>query len=177
MKSLYTTLAMAALFSASLAAQTCKTESIEATQPNGHFLDNKDGTVTDIVNGLLWSKCSFGQTYQDGNCVGTPTNISSWQAALKIADENSTQFNVDGWRLPNIKELGILVERMCVKPAINLYAFPSTPSAAYWSNTPDAHNLTSLSNVEGLIVDFSDGSEFLTDVNTHRLIRFVKALN
>lgn len=177
MKSLYTTLAMAALVSTSISAQTCKTETIEATQPNSHFLDNKDGTVTDIVNGLLWSKCSYGQTYQDGSCVGTPTNISSWQAALKVGDGNSTQFGIDGWRLPNIKELGILVERMCVSPAINLSLFPSTPSAAYWSNTPYAHNLTSLNDEKGRIVDFTDGSEFLTDVNTHRLIRFVKALN
>ena len=177
MKSLYTTLAMAALVSTSISAQTCKTETIEATQPNSHFLDNKDGTVTDIVNGLLWSKCSYGQTYQDGSCVGTPTNISSWQAALKVADGNSIQFEIDGWRLPNIKQLSKLVERACVEPAINLTMFPSTPSAAYWSNTPDAHNLTSQESVKGLIVDFSNGSEFLTDVNTHRLIRFVKALN
>ena len=177
MKTLYTTLAMAALFSTGLAAQTCKTESIEATQPDSHFLDNKDGTVTDIVNGLLWSKCSYGQTYENSNCIGTPTNIESWQSALKIADENSRQYGQDGWHLPNIKQLAILVERSCVSPAINLALFPSTPSAAYWSNTLDAHNLTSQESVKGLIVDFSNGSEFLTDVNTHRLIRFVKALN
>lgn len=177
MKTFITTLTLAALFSTGLAAQTCKIDTITPTQPNSHLLDNKDGTVTDIVNGLMWSKCSFGQTYNDGNCIGTPTNIKTWQEALKIAAENSKQHGLTGWRLPNIKQLSILVERACVEPAINLTMFPSTPSAVFWTNTPDDKNLTALPGVEARIVDFSDGSEFLTDVNSHRLIRFVKDLN
>ncbi|ALU46111.1 Lcl C-terminal domain-containing protein [Pseudoalteromonas rubra] len=158
------------------AAQSCKPDQILPTQPEGQFLDNGDGTVTDIVNGLMWTKCSLGQTYVDGECQGTPTNYTTWQSALVAASRNQTYAQKGQWRLPNIKELGSLVERSCVAPAINLGTFPSTPSAAYWSNTFDADQVNQAAGIKGRIVDFTDGTEFLTDVSLHRLVRMVRDL-
>ncbi len=177
MKKLIISLCLTGLISGSALAQTCKFDSIAPSQPEGQFLDNNDGTVTDIVNGLVWTKCSIGQAYTDGLCKGTPFNVSSWQQALTTVRDNEEYLDSTGWRLPNIKELGSLVERACVAPSINLNMFPSTPSAAYWTNTFDAQNINPTQGVDGLIVDFSDGSEFLTDVTTHKLIRMVKDLN
>lgn len=177
MKKLTIGFCLAAAFSSGAMAQTCKPESIAPTQPAGQFLDNGDGTVTDIVNGLMWTKCSLGQIYKNGICTGTPTHVDTWQVALVTAEGWKQYANSTGWRLPNIKELGSLVERSCVAPAINLSVFPSTPSAAYWSNTFDSKNVNPTQGIEGRIVDFTDGTEFLTDVNRHRLIRLVRDLN
>ena len=164
------------VMSASAMAQTCKYDIIERTQPVGQYFDNKNGTVTDIVNGLIWTKCSVGENYNeaDNGCAGDSLNIKSWKEALSVANDNESYLGQDGWRLPNIKELNSLIERACVAPSISLSSFPSTQSAVYWSNTFDAKNINPIPGVDGLVIDFTNGTEFVTDVNRHRLIRLVK---
>ena len=176
MKKLNIITCLVCTLSASAYAQTCKVESITPSQITAGYLDNKDGTVTDIVNGRVWTKCSLGETYDTtlNTCSGTPANIETWSEALTLASNSSEMLNLSGWRLPNITELRTLVERSCVAPSINLSVFPSTPSAVYWSNTFDKENINPISGVNGLVVDFSDGTEFVTDVNRHRLIRLIR---
>lgn len=176
MKKLTLGLCLSAAFSSTAMAQVCKPESITPTHPEGQYLNNGDGTITDVVNGLMWSICSVGQTATGGTCSGVPTNYPTWQMALTAADANKSFAGYDNWRLPNIKELGDLVERSCVGPAINLTYFPSTPSAVYWSNTMDYRDVNAAVGLDGLIVDFTAGSEFLTDVNSHKMIRMVRPL-
>lgn len=159
------------LLATTLNAQICKFESITPSQIEGQYLDNRDGTITDIVNGLVWAKCSVGQTIVNGECEGDPEGISSWQQALVKAEELKTIGDYE-FRLPNLKELASLVERACFDPSINLEAFPSTPSAVYWTNTPD-HQVNH-DSIKGRIVDFRDGTEFLTEVNNERYIRLVR---
>ena len=164
--------------SSSILAQQCKLESIPSSNKEGQYLDNNDGTVTDIVNGLVWAKCTLGQTVSTtGDCEGSPSNeYSTWQLALNAA-ENNADINGEQFRLPNLKELSSLVERSCIAPAIDLKVFPSTPSAVYWTNTPDGQvNNAPGSVIEGRIIDFSDGTEYLTDVNRDRMIRLVRKL-
>jgi hypothetical protein len=60
------------------------------------FVDNKDGTVTDLATGLMWQKADSGRGMD-------------WQAALKYA-EDLTLAGHDDWRLPNAKELQSLVD-------------------------------------------------------------------
>ena len=160
-----------------LNAQTCKPESIKVSHPNGEFFDNKNGTITDIKNGILWTLCSDGQFYnEDENiCQGDPKHFDTWKEALIAGQQFGTFAGFNDWKLPNIKELSSLVERSCVSPAINLTYFPSTPSAVYWSNTFD-HLVNYTPGIEGRIVDFKDGTEFLDNVNSHRLIRYVRKL-
>lgn len=174
MKKLMISLSMIALINTPVLAQTCKPESIKPSNPTGQFLDNNDGTITDIVNELMWSSCSLGQTMNNGNCIGIPTNYATWKAALQAAESNKNFAAYNDWRLPNIKELGSLVERSCVAPAIDLSLFPSTPSTPYWSNTFDYSNINA---VEGLIIDFHDGAEVIKEVSSHRFIRLVRDLS
>ena len=71
--------------------------------PSGRFNDNNDGTVTDLLTGLMWLK--------DGACFGTRT----WQGALDVVADfknNPTGYNCQDliiqypdWRLPNVNEL------------------------------------------------------------------------
>ena len=58
------------------------------------FVDNGDGTITDLATGLMWTKVDFGPF--------------DWPAALQFA-ENSTYAGYNDWRLPNVKELQSIV--------------------------------------------------------------------
>ena len=121
------------LFSLPVQAQTC-IGSIDETAAAAGFSDNGDGTVTDLTIGLMWMQCSVGQIFSNGNCIGDATELN-WQQALLFA--HGYKFaGLDGWRLPNIKELASITERQCVRPAINETLFPNTPSDDFWTSTP-----------------------------------------
>lgn len=130
-------LLFAALFSATVSAQTCLTTVID-TAPAANFTDNENGTVTDTTTGLMWMKCAYGQTFDTANntCLGAATALT-WQQALQAA--HGYQFaNLNGWRLPNVKELATITEKSCVRPSIDETIFPSTPSDDFWTSTPSA---------------------------------------
>lgn len=165
------------VLSASAMAYECKTSVIESTTNEAYFLDNKDGTVTDLRFGLQWSVCSFGQTYEasDGSCKGEPNRVTSWEAAMATQDEVNRDklAGKDDWRLPNIKELQSIVERQCRQPAIKLSIFKGTANGVYWSNTPDDSVNVDL---KGRIVDFSDGGEILRATTTSMFVRHVRKI-
>lgn len=155
-------------------AQTCKPDQVLMSGKPHQYIDNNDGTVTDIVAGLIWQKCSLGQEYKDGQCLSEPADYSTWSEALAASkveyDKN------EGFRLPNIKELGSIVERGCLSPAIDLAVFPSTPSSIYWSNTISITSNGALTESKGRVIDFISGVEFIADVNESKYIRLVKPM-
>ena len=111
---------------------------------DNRYTDNGDGTISDTQTGLMWSKCSYGQTYDanDANsdgiiCEGSPA-FGTWQQAFAwAADSNANvDYGYNDWRLPNIKELGSIVDFGSAKPAINQSIFPSTSTGSYWTSTP-----------------------------------------
>jgi hypothetical protein len=71
----------------------------------GRFLDNRDGTVTDICLGLMWQQSS-ADVLGDGS---TPGDAVSWCKAMEYC-ENLTFAGHDDWRLPNLRELQTLVD-------------------------------------------------------------------
>jgi len=174
MKKLILALSLTAVISTPALAQTCKSSSILPSNPIGQYLDNEDGTITDIVNELMWNRCSLGQNFINDNCTDIPIHYNLWGEALLAAEANKDYAGHNDWRLPNIKELGSLVERSCVAPAIDLTLFPSTPSVPYWSNTFDYRGINT---AEGLIIDFHDGTEIIKEVSSHRFIRLVRDLS
>lgn len=119
------------------AQQVCN-DRVNQTAPTSRYIDNGNGTVTDVRTGLMWERCMMGYTFSDN---GTPANLADdsctasatitflWQQALQgAADRNAAGFT--DWRLPNIKELISLVEHKCASPAINETIFPGTPPTA-----------------------------------------------
>jgi hypothetical protein len=60
------------------------------------FVDNGDGTVTDLATGLMWQKKDSGRGM-------------TWEEALHYA-ENLKLAGYDDWRLPNAKELQSIVD-------------------------------------------------------------------
>lgn len=111
---------------------------ITATTPSADFSDNGDGTVTHHKTGLIWQRCSLGQSWDGTDCTGEAT-IYTWERALAAAEQN-TLAGFRDWRLPNKNELASIVEYRCYQPAINSQPFPNTPSGWYWSSSPYAYN-------------------------------------
>ncbi len=157
---------LTAMLSTSGFAQTCLSDSPQTT-PTENFIDNGDGTVTDVTTGLMWMQCSLGQTWAQGQCSGD-ADAMTWQQALHSA--HGFEFaSYDGWRLPNVKELATLTERQCVRPAINETLFPSTRSDDYWTSTP------SMSDPQrAWVVAFFNSSNAIKDKNLFVFTRLVR---
>lgn len=121
--------------------QTCQTSSIPAHTPTSQFTDHANGTVTDNKTGLMWKKCSEGQSGND--CSSGSAASYTWQAALAQAKTVNTSggfATYTDWRVPTITELESIVETQCYDPAINLAVFPHTPSVLFWSASPNAES-------------------------------------
>lgn len=121
-------------FALPLAAQTCF-DSVPETTPTSQFTINTDGTVTDNLTGIMWMRCSIGQSWDTNNqtCIGGVEQLT-WQQALKAASQYQyAGFN--DWQLPNVKELSTIVDRQCVDAAINQTLFPATLAQNYWTST------------------------------------------
>ncbi len=149
----------------SVLAQTCK-DNIQKMRPSEHYLDQGE-TIIDVTTGLEWQRCSFGQEYNDGQCNGEPSHLETWQKALQQASTDSSE-----WRLPNINELSSLIDRQCYRPAINLAIFPATPSAWYYSSTPNA-NANAI--IPAHMINFASGVENFQDITQPRYMRLVRS--
>ena len=103
------------------------------TWPEPRFINNEDGTVTDNLTGLIWTRNA--NLYE-----GT-----DWSQALSnCSDCNVGDYN--DWRMPNVKELQSLIdygEESSALPADHPFDNVQTESDefedGYWSSTTYAH--------------------------------------
>jgi hypothetical protein len=104
--------------------------------PDPRFKDNGDGTITDLLTGLMWVR--------NGSCLGW----LSWQAAMNAAQELNSLENIeehcanltvsyDDWSLPTIQELESLLNAEEENPFnyLNFYGFRNIQPDSYWSST------------------------------------------
>jgi hypothetical protein len=88
------------------------------------FTDNKDGTVTDNLTGLMWTK--------DAN---VPKGCMMWQEAIDYTNK-LTLYGYSDWRLPTVKELLSLIDYSEYNPAIPLeHLFLNMQPNYHWSST------------------------------------------
>jgi len=108
-----------------------------------NFVDNSDGTITDLATGLMWTKADSGTGMY-------------WEDALAYAEDLDLA-GYDDWRLPNAKELQSIVDytrspattnSAAIDPIFNVtsitdeggnmnYPFYWTSTThANWSNSP-----------------------------------------
>lgn len=83
------------------------------------FIDNGNGTVTDMSTGLMWQQDSLPY---------------DWEGALAYC-ENLTLAGYSDWRLPNLNELLTLLDHANAGLVIDVNYFPSTAVTSYWSST------------------------------------------
>ncbi|MCZ6570417.1 MAG: DUF1566 domain-containing protein [Deltaproteobacteria bacterium] len=109
------------------------------------YVDNGDGTITDLNTGLMWEKKSDDDSIHDQDTSYTWDNAF----ALHITTLNDPIAPFAGhtdWRVPNLKELQSLVDLApspTVDPAFNTGCVPSctvascscTPPSFYWSSS------------------------------------------
>jgi hypothetical protein len=116
----------AALFACMAPARSaCKAPSA------AHDYRHNGDEVLDLATGLTWKRCSVGQRFVDGQCLGTAVPID-WESA----DEAAGAAGGD-WRVPTHDELAGLVDVKCTSPATNTRTFPNTPSTWFWSSTTE----------------------------------------
>lgn len=117
--------------------------------PSPRFTDRGDGTVTDYLTGLMWTK--------DANLPGT---TKTWQAALDyVAGMNAgiyPNFGHTDWRISNINELQSLIDAERSVPALpSGHPFTNVQNNFYWSSTTSAYG-----GREAWGTNFQNGSEF-----------------
>lgn len=133
-----------------------------------NFTDNKNGTITDNVTGLIWMKCPAG--ISDDKCEtgqATPMNLTK---AILYCDELVLAGYSD-WRLPKVVELQQIVNYGVFSPAIDSVFFPKTvvaiPKSLYWA-------IGLFNNTYTLCVDFMDGGVHSEDQSSNRYVRCVR---
>jgi hypothetical protein len=109
----------------------------------GRFVDNSNGTVTDKLTGLIWLKEGQCTQFYSGDPMGG--NQRSWTTAMDSANKLASPYcglsdgSVAGdWRLPNVNELGSLIDWGGYAPALPTDC-PLASSTGlgdyYWSST------------------------------------------
>jgi hypothetical protein len=117
----------------------------------------KRGLVKDPTTGLIWMRCSFGQTWYGADCHGEAAKVD-WAEAMTVPEH----FDYEGysdWRMPTIEELKSLVycssgqpkrwfsdvapkvegcQGNFVRPTIFNAAFSQTPSTWFWTSSANA---------------------------------------
>ena len=160
------------------------------TSPALRYVDNKDGTITDLNTGLMWEKkCSDCDGLHSVDVrhhwSGDGRHLTIWDWIDQVNSEGGNGFaGHNDWRIPNVKELVSIVDYGRFDPAID-EAFNAakcdegcsdlrgqscscTNAGLYWSSTTfsdfPAH---------ALIVEFSGG--FVDDrIKTNK--HFVRAV-
>ena len=100
------------------------------------WVDNGDGTVTDVATGLIWERDRSSATHL---------------GALRYCQNLVLAGNTE-WRLPNVKELTGIVDYRSVSPAIDTRSFISTNnSAKFWSSTDRAGDAFAVGIVDGRV--------------------------
>ena len=92
-------------------------------EPDSAYIDNGNGTVTDIETKLMWQQATAGKM--------------NWYDAMSYCPGLSLAGYKD-WRLPALGELWTLVDTGGDPPKINKTYFPNTAASWYWSSTTRA---------------------------------------
>lgn len=128
---------------------------VRGGQTANQFINNSDGTVTDMTTGLMWQQATAPVEYP-------------WEQALSYC-ENLTLGGYADWRLPTIKELESIVDLTRVNPAINTTFFPDTNGAWYWSSTASFQDFSGSE-----CIDFSNGGGGYSQRTISQYVRAVR---
>ena len=104
--------------------------------PSPRFLDNKDGTVSDTLTGLVWLR--------DAGCIGLQDWNTSFTQVTSLAHGTCGLIDSSApgdWRLPNVLELFSLIDLGNSSPALAAnHPFIDVSSEFYWASTTLVNN-------------------------------------
>ncbi|MCQ3830177.1 DUF1566 domain-containing protein [Microbulbifer elongatus] len=150
-------------------AQGCNREQIPSSAPSSRYQLQEDGSVADTETGLIWRACMEGVAGEACD-QGEPLALN-WAEALTYAtalDKKGAASGDDDWRLPNIRELGSLLELQCAGPAINRGFFPNAAQDVWSSSPSNFHTHYSW------YVDFATGALTYGEREKPKAIRLVR---
>ena len=142
---------------------TCWNYNGEFCNPDGEFrnsfVDNKDGTITDEVTGLMWQK------------GGSPSPMTWMEAKTYVKELNTRKFaGYNDWRLPTVEELASLMENSWRNADLFIDPFFEVKQRYCWSmDTMDLTKAWKANFHLGFITDFTMNSK-----NSVRLVRSLK---
>jgi len=143
-----------------------------AALPAARFNDNNNGTVTDKLTGLIWSKHANAPSRAmlgdpSNGCPDAETSMTWLQALDFVACLNATSHaGATDWRLPNLNELESIVNPGVADTSAYLnangFGLPGMSSSQvqpgrYWSSTSDASGIASQSADAAWDVDMVKG--------------------
>lgn len=113
-----------------------------------------DAIVIDLYTGLTWQR-----------------NVHEDRFKLEEAQLYAAELRLGGydWRVPTKDELLRIIDRSRHDPAIDVEAFPDTPSEYFWTVSPHAG-----SSDLAWIVDFNSGGSDVDDVHSLYRVRCVR---
>jgi hypothetical protein len=145
------------------------------TRSGYQIMGSDGGIVKDTQTGLMWMRCSVGQTWDGSTCAGE-IQVMNWNSAM---NQKANYAGYSDWRLPTKKELESLVycsdgqtkslmeqengfictnnekSRVTNSPTINTTYFLSTTPALYWSSLPSPYGRSAWA------VNFSGGGSYI----------------
>jgi len=122
------------------------------------FLDNDDGTISELNGELIWAK-------------GVVPNNLTWSYADSYCVDNTEELPGTGWRLPTRSELSKLVDSS--QPINNVKIdtiFNISNSRKYWTSTPYPFIFSS----NKWVVDFGSGSSVVYEETYPVSVRCVR---
>lgn len=169
---IWVSLSIACLLHSVCFAQTSQSDAtcpanLPETASSDDFSIQDEGEVLHIASGLVFMRCSIGQVWANNSCEGEPTAYT-WQESLAISLESEYN-DKRSWRLPNLKELSIITERACVRPAISDDIFPNTSPDEYWTSSPAI-----LQGESAWAVSFTNASHAMRLKNRSLFVRLVR---
>jgi hypothetical protein len=131
--------------------------------PVPRFTDNGDGTVTDKLTGLIWTKSA--------NALGQLTWANALIAANSLASGSLSGLLTDGskagdWRLPNVRELLSLIDYSAGGPPVPAptlpagHPFTGVVADKWWTSTTvvgTSTNAWTVSFLDGMAYDYGFG--------------------
>jgi len=118
--------------------QRCYEQAKPALERQPFLVCGAGHMVYDSETGLMWSRCTLGKHWnnESQSCEGD-ASTHDWKDALNEVSglNRSAYLSHADWRLPNIKEMGSLVDLSCTTPAIDSTVFPDTDNSQFWTST------------------------------------------
>ena len=104
----------------------------------GRFEIREGGVAYDPDFSIEWFRCSIGERFVNGRCLGNPLFLYWEDGVATVAAMNEKVAGT--WRLPSLKELASLKVKECGNPSINTNVFPNIQIDNYWANDKSPHH-------------------------------------